>query len=682
MNEEAKLMKNSRKLLICLLCLVTLLFFSAVALAAGEAALPEMTNVTLSNSGKGVLIKWDIPQNADSFVIMRKTEGKDFTPLIELVKKKSYRDETAESGVSYTYAVVPYKDNFPGKYTLTPSITCIHQPELLSAKATTEGVEVKWKKSAGANKYSVYYKANGDTKWTRITHTGDTDTYLHKKAPDGKTLTYTVIARNGSFKSSYDSKGVTLDYLKTPAVTDICSVINGIKVTWEKTSAAKSYTIYRRGAKEKWYYLTSVSSKNGSYTDTSATPGKTYAYTVRAVRDEQTSLYTSGKPYRYIPVNDITSVGTLYNGLNLKWKASPYASKYKLMRKTDGGELKLIATIKSSKTLSYTDTKLEHGKSYTYILVTVSGSYESTTDTIGKTYTFVEGPDAVSATLSSKGYTVNWNKVSKATHYYVYRKGENASKWTKLTRVGNKSSYNDTTADKSKTYYYCVRAGISGKYFSNYGDAVKTVKIDPKKKMVALTYDDGPHNTYTNRILNTLEKYDARATFFVVGERVTDNKAPLIRAAELGCEIGNHTYNHMNIPSYSDSQIKSNLKKTDDLVKKYTGNNTTVMRPPGGSTSTRSLAAVNKPVIMWSVDTLDWKHRNASKTVSHIKNNVYDGAIILMHDLYSPTASATETIVPWLIKNGYQLVTVSELLEYRGINAKNGTVYRQARPVK
>ena len=248
-------MKTSKKIIICLLCLITLVFFSAVAFAANEDAVPEMTSVTLSNSGKSVLVKWDIPQNTDSFVVMRKTEGTDFAPIAELGKKNSYRDETAVSGVSYTYAVIPCNDEIQGKYNLTPSIMCIHQPEPLTAKATIEGVEFKWKKVDGANKYTVYFKAEGDKKWTRITHVGDTDTYLHKKAPDGKTLSYTVIARNGSFNSSYGN-GPTVKYLKTPSVTDICSVINGIKITWNKTDAAKSYTIFRRGAKETWYYLT------------------------------------------------------------------------------------------------------------------------------------------------------------------------------------------------------------------------------------------------------------------------------------------------------------------------------------------------------------------------------------------------------------------------------------------
>ena len=496
-------MKRSKKLLVCLLCLVTMVLLGAVAFAANKTALPEMGNIKLTNYGKGMLIQWDIPDNADSFVIMRKAEGESsFTPVAQLGKKKSYRDLTAVSGVSYIYSVIPYNGNFSGKATTAEPIITLHQPELIKAKATTSGVEVSWKAVNGAEKYTVYCKDSAESSWKILTHVKDT-TYLHKKAPDGKKLTYTVTARSGNFKSSFSSKGVSVDYIKTPAVTDICSVINGIKITWEKTDAATSYLVYRRGTKQNWTYLTSVS--GNSYTDTSVQPGKTYAYTVRAVRGSQKSLYTSGKAYRYMPVNDITAVNTLCDGLTLKWKTSPYATFFKLYRKTDGGKAELLTKV-SAKTLSYTDKNLTHGKSYTYFLVSICGSYESTPDVIGKTYTFVEAPDAKSAVAKAKGYTVTWEKIEGATNYYIYRRASSTDKWTKIARVNDVQSYNDTTANKTKTYYYCVRAGINSKYFSNYGDSVKTAGIDPNKKMVALTYDDGPHNTHTMTILDTLEK--------------------------------------------------------------------------------------------------------------------------------------------------------------------------------
>ena len=104
------------------------------------------------------------------------------------------------------------------------------------------------------------------------------------------------------------------------------------------------------------------------------------------------------------------------------------------------------------------------------------------------------------------------------------------------------------------------------------------------------------------------------------------------------------------------------------------------MRPPGGSFNNSTVKNnVGAPIIMWSVDTRDWESRNSSKIVSNIKNNVCDGSIVLMHDLYDSTASATETIVPWLVNNGYQLVTVTELMDAKGITMQNGTAYYSAR---
>ncbi len=674
-------MKNKRRIFLCLLCSAVMFLCGIAVCAQNTSDVPTVSSVSVSSKQKGVFVRWTKAKGAEFYKIMRKTAEGEYIAVNTVTDGNSYQDDSALSGISYTYKVIPCTAEAEGVCSAEKSVVCVHEPEIISVEGGTEGVNVRWKKCGGADKYTVYFKAEGDSSWSVASHLGDTDNFTHKSAPDGKRLTYTVRARVGKAVSTYDKAGVTADYLKAPHIKSASSVINGIKISWTKTSCAESYLLYRRGAGEKWTYLTSLGAEYGSYTDTTVLPGKTYAYTVRAVRGEQMSAYTSGKAYRYIPINDVTSISPMCDGLTIRWKASPYAKGYKLYRKAEGDtSWTRIAVISSAKKLYYKDSVKENGKTYTYTLITVCGSYQSTYSKIGKSYTFVSAPEALSAVRNGNGYKVSWNKVEGATHYYIYRRADSSDSWVKLTRTGNVSEYTDKSAEKTKSYQYCVRAGKDGKFFSNYGNAVETVRIDPNKKMVALTYDDGPHNTYTNRILDVLEKYDARATFFVVGERIDSNSKPLIRAANLGCEIGNHTYNHMNIPSYSDSQIRSNLQKTDDLVRKYTGSETTVMRPPGGATSSRALKAVNKPVIMWSVDTRDWDHRNASRVVSHIKNNSFDGAIILMHDLYSSTASATETIVPWLINNGYQLVTVSELLYYRGIDARDGNVYRSARP--
>lgn len=212
-------------------------------------------------------------------------------------------------------------------------------------------------------------------------------------------------------------------------------------------------------------------------------------------------------------------------------------------------------------------------------------------------------------------------------------------------------------------------------YFDKNG--VITRSIDKTKKMVALTYDDGP-SANTNTILNTLKKYNGVATFFVVGNRVSSYSSSVKKAAKMGCEIGNHTYSHRFLTNISVSSIKGQINQTNRVVKKVTGSPTLIMRPPGGNHNATVRKSVGMPLIYWSIDTLDWKTQKASKTIPAVLNHVKDGDIVLMHDLYAQTASASKTIIPKLVKRGYQLVTVSELAKCRG-GIKNGKVYYRFR---
>lgn len=199
--------------------------------------------------------------------------------------------------------------------------------------------------------------------------------------------------------------------------------------------------------------------------------------------------------------------------------------------------------------------------------------------------------------------------------------------------------------------------------------------IDPNKPMVAITYDDGPHRTYTNQILDTLEKYNSVATFFELGNRAVSCSDILQREVSLGCEVANHSYNHPNLATLSAGGVYSQINDTKNIIYNGCGVTPKLVRPPYGSHNATVRANVNAPVILWSIDTLDWKYRDASYVTSVIKNQVTDGSIILMHSLYASTAKATEIIVPWLISQGYQLVTVSELAEARGVQMQNGKVY-------
>lgn len=266
---------------------------------------------------------------------------------------------------------------------------------------------------------------------------------------------------------------------------------------------------------------------------------------------------------------------------------------------------------------------------------------------------------------SGKAY-VGKRKVGKATYYFAVN-GKRKTGWRTIN--GKKYYFSPkngkmVTGKKTISHYLC--------YFSEKGVLLR--KIDKNKKMVALTYDDGP-SIYTPRILKTLKENNSVATFFVVGNRVPMYSDTVKKAYDMGCEIGNHTYEHKSLPNLSETEVKRQISKTNKEVKKAIGEKPVIMRPTGGATNTNIKKWVGMPSIIWSIDTLDWKTRNADSTKRAVLDHVKDGDIVLMHDLYSATATASETIIPELVRRGYQLVTVSELAECRGGMKETGAYY-------
>lgn len=204
-------------------------------------------------------------------------------------------------------------------------------------------------------------------------------------------------------------------------------------------------------------------------------------------------------------------------------------------------------------------------------------------------------------------------------------------------------------------------------------------EIDTKKPMVALTFDDGPNAPTTNRIVTTLKKNGAVGTFFEIGENLgkPENQKAVKRAYELGNEIGSHTLNHKCLTKLSSSEVKAQNNGCCKLLEKITGMKVTLMRPPYGSFSEETKKAVDMPMIIWSVDTLDWQTLDAEKTYRSAMT-VKDGGIVLMHSIYSQTADAVDKIVPALKKKGFQCVTVSELFHYKKKTLKKGRKYNNA----
>ncbi len=201
-----------------------------------------------------------------------------------------------------------------------------------------------------------------------------------------------------------------------------------------------------------------------------------------------------------------------------------------------------------------------------------------------------------------------------------------------------------------------------------------------RDKAVALTFDDGPSRANDGKIVEILQKYGAHATFFVLGDRARVDGDILQMYLAAGCEIGSHSWNHPQLSKMKWNRVERQLAKTNKTVSKLTGGyQIRLLRPPYGSISKTMRKKLDMPMILWSLDTLDWKTRNTKKIFREVRREVKDGDIILMHDIYNTTAEAVEKIVPWLQKKGYDILTVSELMERKGKNIENGSAYLHSR---
>ena len=199
-------------------------------------------------------------------------------------------------------------------------------------------------------------------------------------------------------------------------------------------------------------------------------------------------------------------------------------------------------------------------------------------------------------------------------------------------------------------------------------------RINPNRPMLALTFDDGP-NVHTMRLLEALEQYDSRATFFMVGSNVPYFKEEIRKMAQIECELGNHTANHVRLSQMTAAEIREEIEKTNFRVYDIIGQMPTLVRPPYGQVNELVQETVNVPLVFWSVDTLDWELKDKDKVRDYVMQTVQDGDIVLFHDTYASTVDAIIECLPQLIEEGYQLVTVSEMAKYRGVTLESGEKY-------
>jgi peptidoglycan/xylan/chitin deacetylase (PgdA/CDA1 family) len=186
-------------------------------------------------------------------------------------------------------------------------------------------------------------------------------------------------------------------------------------------------------------------------------------------------------------------------------------------------------------------------------------------------------------------------------------------------------------------------------------------EIDNGIKQIALTFDDGPDPKATLQILETLKKYDAKATFFMLGSRVEYYPEIAKKVQEADHELGNHTWNHPDLTKAAVEKVRSEINNTSSIIENVTGQKATVFRPPYGAVNKTVRNQTNLPVVLWDIDTLDWKHRNPDKLLAQVKGSTKDGSIILMHDIHQSTADGLDAVLAYLQSEGYTFVKVSEL---------------------
>ena len=260
--------------------------------------LADPTVSSASNITAGVQVKWSKVTGATGYIVYRKNGNGSWSRVADIKSGStvSYTDKTAKSGTTYTYTVRAYSGITMGDWSSTKTVKRLADPTVSSASNITAGVQVKWSKVTGATGYIVYRKT-GTGSWSRLAtiKSGSTTSYTDKSAKSGTNYSYTVRAYNGSTMSDWHNSK-TVKRLSNPAVTSASKTSNGINVKWSKVTGATGYVVYRKTAKESWSRIANIKSgSTTSYTDTKASRGVTYIYTVRAYNGSTMSSFNLTK---------------------------------------------------------------------------------------------------------------------------------------------------------------------------------------------------------------------------------------------------------------------------------------------------------------------------------------------------------------------------------------------------
>ena len=392
-------------------------------------------------------------------------------------------------------------------------------------------------------------------------------------------------------------------------------------------------------------------------------------------------------------VRQLASSDVSANQVILSWEKANHADGYKVLMAKDGAAFEEYQTISDPDTLSVTVSGLEQAEAYTFSVVALRGQREGKPVLIDNIYTLPETPQITNSFSASKGSIhLDWLGNDKATGYVVeYKKdgGEYSADMTLTISDPSECRADISDLEENATYLLRVYAFVTAnEQLNSAPSAEASVQVaaqdteikpkamelkadetlDPDKPMIALTFDDGPavDNDSGDRILDVLEQNNAKATFFMLGCNAGNCVENLKRKVDLKMEIGNHTWNHTH---YGNEVTAEDIRNGSNGIYEACGQFPTCFRSPGGMTTNTILTecqAEGMAAYYWSIDTQDWSSRDADAVYHAVMDNVKDGDIVLMHEIYGSTADAVARMVPELIEQGYQLVTCHDLITLKG----------------
>lgn len=400
------------------------------------------------------------------------------------------------------------------------------------------------------------------------------------------------------------------------------------------------------------------------------------------------------------PVKSLSVVKVGEKSADLSWKKVGSADGYFIYQK-QGDKYKKIDKVADSSKTNYRVKNLADSTEYTFYVnafkTTKKNTFESKKHTDVFAFTKPEKQAVRIDNIQEGALKILWNENKKCSGYDIeYGKKNDFSDAKSIEIKDSKASETDvmelSIGDeynvRVRSYSIYNEQRVNGKW----SDAVVGKVLDnagielqnSKKPMVAFTFDDGPgYNDASDRIMDVIEKYNIKATFFMLGTNSKSHTKNVQRKVADGCQIGNHTYNHEN---YGKNVTAQDIIKASDAIEKAGGVRPTAFRSPGGITTDlirNTCKGENMPLYYWSLDTEDWKSRDADKIYKKVMRNVSDGDIILMHEIYGTTADAFERLVPELLDKGYVFVTCDELVKAKtGKAPEPGTQYVNGKTIK